>query len=109
MPRWTKQDVENYERRQTQGDRLGTRTEHQELDVCHCAEEKPAMEGELRGAFRVTIVFLVSDERTRDGDAGTSTLFDCIIAARRQLEGYFGAPRLLAPRSERAGRRGNTH
>lgn len=38
--------------------------------------------------FRLTVVFKMSDNRPRDLDGGLSTICDCLIAARRQLESH---------------------
>jgi|ERR1700690_523659 len=74
----------------------GTHSVDKKLDVCHRGQKKPRVEAPLRQRFRVTIDFLISDQRNRDLDAGTSTILDCIIAARRQLEGDFRTSRYLS-------------
>tara|TARA_R110000824_G_scaffold255569_1_gene444504 strand:+ start:1126 stop:1470 length:345 start_codon:yes stop_codon:yes gene_type:complete len=46
------------------------------------------MDDKLREQFCVTIEIQVSDLRVRDLDGSVSTIFDCLVAARRQLENH---------------------
>ena len=108
MPRWTTQDLANYERRQTQSRRTRTRTFVEKLDVRHRQEGKPAVEGRGGGAFRVTITFLFSDQRTRDLDNGTATILDAVVACRRSLADSFGVAHLRPARGEGNGGGGDT-
>lgn len=41
--------------------------------------------------YRVSITLFMPDYTRRDVDGATSTLIDCLIAARRRLEVYSGA------------------
>lgn len=63
--------------------------------------KKPRVEKESDGAFRVTVTLKFADERVRDSDAAISSIFDCIIAARRSLENYLRNPHLLSESSKR--------
>lgn len=54
-------------------------------------QENPPVDGQRDQQYRVTITFHISDRRRRDIDGGTSTLLDCIVAARRQLDGNTGS------------------
>ena len=74
---------------------IGPYTGNQEQHVQHRAERKPRVEKALRKTFRVTVTLRFADLRTRDPDAALSTLLDCIIAARRQLEGDTGNHRQI--------------
>lgn len=59
----------------------------EEQHVQHRPERKPRVEAALCKTFRISVDLHFADFRTRDPDAALSTLLDCIIAARRQLEG----------------------
>ena len=50
------------------------------------AKRSPRMETELRQKFRLTVTLRYSDNRVRDPDAALSTILDCLVATRRQLE-----------------------
>ena len=75
---------------QAGGKRVGPHPGNQEQHVQHRAERKPRVEKAVRKTFRVAVTLRFADLRTRDPDAALSTLLDCIIAARRQLEGDTG-------------------
>ena len=47
--------------------------------------QKATMDGEVHPKFRVSVAFLLSDNRRRDADNMLSTVLDCLIIARRRL------------------------
>ncbi len=47
--------------------------------------QETEVDGPVHRQFRVTIDVFMSDKRRRDLDGCTSTLLDCLIAARRRL------------------------
>lgn len=49
-----------------------------------------SLDESMHSEFRVSIILRMSDERVRDCDGALATLLDCLITARRQLEGYIG-------------------
>lgn len=60
--------------------------------------------------FRVSIEILVSDERDRDGDGITSTIFDCLISAIGRFAKVDSKPhRIHANSIKRARRRGGNN
>lgn len=66
---------------------------------------KAKANGPYNQSFRVTVTFLVSDNRDRDGDGMYSTVQDCLIdAIGRLLEMDRKALRGLAKSIERTGR-----
>jgi len=85
MVTWDHAALRAHELRHGKSDRSGTRPVTEKLDVRHREQEKPRVEAKMRQSYRVSITFLMSDNRVRDLDAGTTTLLDCIIAARRQM------------------------
>lgn len=74
---------------------LGTYTGHKKLHVLDSGQGKPRVEKTVHKAFRVTITLRYSDNRVRDSDASVSTIFDCLIATRRQMASDSGDARPL--------------
>lgn len=72
--------------------RTGAHPRSEKLNVRNRGQEKQGVEKKVRQKFRITITLKFADERTRDSDAAISTIFDCLIATRRFLEGYSRAP-----------------
>lgn len=64
----------------------GPHPSDKKLHVCHREKGKPRVEKAVRSEFHLAVAFRMSDGRLRDLDAGLSTIQDCIITARRQLE-----------------------
>lgn len=48
--------------------------------------ENARLEKAVHRKFRLTITLKYSDNRVRDPDAALSTILDCLVATRRQLE-----------------------
>ena len=61
---------------------------NQEQHVRDRKKGKSGMEKEVRRQFEITVTLKFADGRTRDPDAALSTILDCLIACRRQLEVY---------------------
>lgn len=80
------------------------RGENQRHGLSSDGEKDKAMDAASHGAFRVAISLRFSDRRRRDPDGCASTLLDCLIAARRLLDGDSAA--LGDERDLRAGARG---
>lgn len=70
--------------------RIGPRPGLKEQHVQHRGQRKSQVEKAMCPKFRVSITLDFADYRTRDADAALSTLLDCVIAARRQLENHTG-------------------
>lgn len=87
--------LKDYEARHAKDSRVGPHPGSEELHVRHRGQEKQGVEKKVRHTFRITITLKFSDLRTRDPDAAVSTIFDCLIAARRFLERHSRPPRYL--------------
>lgn len=79
--------------RQSRAEDPGTRpravSEERAAVVPH-EQEKPGVDASMHGQFRISVSFQMSDERKRDCDGGMASIFDALVACRRQLEGYLG-------------------
>jgi hypothetical protein len=74
----------------SRGEGVRPRPGVEEQHVQHRQQRKPRVEKAVRQTFSVAITLYFADYRTRDADAALSTLLDCVIAARRQLENHTG-------------------
>ena len=93
MPRWTSQELANYEQKRHAGNQgAGPHTSDQKLHVQHRKPTEPRVEAAVRQKFAVAITIKFADYRTRDHDAALSTILDCLIAARRFLERFARHP-----------------
>lgn len=67
-------------------DRLAGQKDGQDICKADDTGRTQKMDGKDRAKFRITVSFRYPDYRTHDNDGGYSTICDCLIAARRQLE-----------------------
>ena len=90
MPRWTEENLRDYERRQARGKESGPCPGPEKLTLLDCESKTPRLEEAVRRQFRVTINFRMSDNRRRDIDNAACAIIDAIVAARRCLAAYSG-------------------
>jgi len=55
--------------------------------ICSYKQKKQAMDGANHKKFRVSIHWLISDRRTRDGWGMAETIADCVVSASRRFLG----------------------
>ena len=96
MPRWTADQLKDYEHRMSASrrNRKCSGDEKQQDAVPGQADNKPKapeMDGSVYPKFRVSIALMFSDNRKRDMDGAATTLLDCIThTVRRLLAGDTG-------------------
>ena len=92
MPRWTKQEIDSYERLNGHPHpESGTRSSIQKQkdnsgEASDNCSEGEKVDGGCDQQYHLSVEVLMSDKRRRDLDGALATLCDCLTAARRQLE-----------------------
>lgn len=71
------------------------------------ASQGQEMDGGSRPRYRISVVFLVSDNRRRDNPGMLETICDVVVAAGRRLAGLGDRFRNNKTGAKRRGRRGN--